>query len=721
MSRYSPFHLNSEITLEAARIWRIRCLTEEGSLFSTDHLWSSDGLSVVADRFSGAVGNGVGGFYDKLTQQFEGASPSACKLLSEILWILFLFPNNMGPDVKRDGIRKVWAWSGEPLVGDQADRLLSEDVLKGLGSGGPGFMNHRPRELGFLMRAMVSFKSLPTDMQMSLLRDPWAFSTWLDEVHDDGRRQLKLILPHLLFPETFERFSSAGQIRQVLDAYGNLPRKTVRNMSKNELDRELARVREELERSRGGPIDFYQPDIKAVWDPGEEVKDAPTSASSMAIEAVGATPPAIPLNQILYGPPGTGKTYQVIDRAVAILDPEFLVRSEGDRDDLKDRFDELVDEGLIRFVTFHQSFSYEEFIEGLRAEVTEEGSVRYVVRDGVLKSFCTSQGQPFKIGEQFSSGYVVSRCTQEILWLDKPNGSQLPFPWEVLNELAETVRRGKITVQDIRDKKVFELIPDCRLEKFLINGYNNIIPVLVERLLEHKSQSEDDILKKKVLIIDEINRGNISKILGETITLIEPSKRLGTKEALTTILPYSKSRFGVPIGLHIIGTMNTADRSLASIDMALRRRFVFEEVEPRTTQLEGVEIAGVDLAELLSVMNARIEALLDRDHRLGHAYFLDLQASDEIDQLKQLFSRRIVPLLKEYFFDDWRRIRLVLNDQRKNDPEDQFIVEGPHDAAALFGPENQGVAVNGTWRINAAAFDRPTAYRQIVGRQNADR
>ncbi|RVI50180.1 McrB family protein [Sinorhizobium meliloti] len=719
MSRYSPFHLNSEITLKAAAIWRDRCLTMEGSLFGAEHLWSVETLSEVADRFSGAVEGGVGGFYDKLTEQFDGASPSACKLLSEMLWILYLFDIKMGPVSKRNGIRRVWAWSGAPLTGEQADQLLSDDVLKGLGSGGPGFMNHRPRELGFLIRAMMSFKSLQSDKQMSLLNDSWTFATWLDEVPDEGRRQLKLILPHLLFPETFERFSSAGQVRQVVNAFGNLPRKTIRQMSKIELDRELARVREELEKSRGGPIDFYQADIKTVWDPSEEVEDAPSSTSVLGAVADGTPSATVPLNQILYGPPGTGKTFQVVDRALAILDPEFLVRSEGDREGLKERFDELVDEGLIRFVTFHQSFSYEEFIEGLRAETTEEGSVRYVVRDGVLKSFCT-HSQPFKVGEQFSSAYVVSRCTQEILWLDKPNGSQLPFPWKVLDELAGMVRRGQITVQDIRDKKVFDLVPDCRLEKFLVNGYNNIISVIVERLLERSPQSRNEIHQKRVLIIDEINRGNISKILGETITLIEPSKRLGTKEALTTILPYSKSRFGVPVGIHIIGTMNTADRSLASIDMALRRRFVFEEIEPQTTQLEGVEIAGVDLAQLLSVMNARIEALLDRDHRLGHAYFLNLQASDKIDQLKELFSRRIVPLLKEYFFDDWRRIRLVLNDQRKNDPDDRFIIEGPHDAAALFGTENPGVATNGTWRINTAAFDRPTAYRQIIGEHNAD-
>ncbi|WP_105381369.1 McrB family protein [Neorhizobium alkalisoli] len=720
MSRYSPFHSNSDTTLNAAAVWRDRCLTSEGSLFCDNKLWTSELLSEVDQRFNGTPEGGGGGFYDKLKRQFDGASPSTCKLLAEILWILYLFPINMGPRAKRDPIRDVWGWSGEALLGNQADLFLSDEVLRGLGSGGPGFMNHRPRELGFFIRAMISFKALHNGERAVILDDPWTFATWLDSVPDNGRRQLKHILPHLLFPETFERFSSPGHIKQVLTVFGNLDRRTLRQMNKIGKDRELARVRRELEEQRGGPIDFYQPEIKEIWAPSDEIEEAPPSTSTGSAESFGMIKPAIPLNQILYGPPGTGKTYQVVDRAVAILDPDFFAQSEGDRDALKERFDELVESGLIRFLTFHQSFSYEEFIEGLRAETTDDGAVRYAVKDGVLKSFCTPTSNSFQVGEQFSSGYVVSKCTEEILWLDKPNGSRLPFAWEMLNELAGMVRRGEINLQDIRDKRVFDIAPNSRLEKFLINGYNNIIPVVVERLLERQTNGRDAILQKKVLIIDEINRGNISKIFGETITLIEPSKRLGTDEALTTVLPYSQSRFGIPVGLHVIGTMNTADRSLASIDMALRRRFVFEEVEPDASPLEGVEIAGVDVADLLTVMNARIEALLDRDHRLGHAYFIHLQAADEITQLQHLFSRRIIPLLKEYFFDDWQRIRFVLNDHRKANAQDRFIVEGPSSSGSLFGTESLSVAINKTWCINEAAFGRPTAYRYIIGPQNAD-
>ncbi len=701
-------------------MWRDRCLKNDLSLFGNDKLWTSDGLAEVDQCFNGRPDASADGFYVKLKRQFSDASPSCCKLLAEILWILYLFPINMGPAAKREPIRDVWSWSHEVLDGDQVQHLLSDEVLRGLGSGGPGFMNHRARELSFLIKAMIAYKELSDSERAALLDDPWDFATWLDAVPDNGRRQLKHILPHLVFPATFERFSSPGHIRQVLLALGNLDRGDLRKMSKIDQDRELARVRSELETQHGGPIDFYQGDIKEIWAPSEEIEDLPAVSTLSDTEVAGKIGPAVPLNQILYGPPGTGKTYCVVDRAIAILDPEFAVSAEGDRDALKERFDDLMEEGLIRFVTFHQSFSYEEFIEGLRAETTDEGLVRYTVKDGVLKSFCDLAHRPFQVGDQFSSGYTVSKCTEEVLWLDKPNGSRLPFAFEMLNELAELVRRGELTVQDIRDKRVFDLVPNCRLEKFLVNGYNNIIPVIVERMLERQTSDRDAILQKKVLIIDEINRGNISKIFGEAITLIEPSKRLGAEEALTTILPYSKSRFGVPVGLHIIGTMNTADRSLASIDMALRRRFVFEEVEPDTSQLEGIQIAGVDVAELLSVMNARIEALLDRDHRLGHAYFIQLKAADDIAQLKYLFARRIIPLLKEYFFDDWQRIRLVLNDHRKDNAQDQFIVEGLRSAGSLFGTESLSVAINQTWCINQTAFDRPTAYKDIIGRQNVD-
>jgi 5-methylcytosine-specific restriction enzyme B len=321
-------------------------------------------------------------------------------------------------------------------------------------------------------------------------------------------------------------------------------------------------------------------------------------------------------------------------------------------------------------------------------------------------------GPRLAIGTRFKSGYVVTRSTDEILWLEKPNGSNLPIPWAIIDELSRLLADGRITLDDVRHSKVFDKVPESRIEKYLVNGYNNLLPAILEAV--GVDSARPATTHRGVLIIDEINRGNVSKILGELITLLEPSKRAGASEALGTLLPYSKQSFSVPAGLHIIGTMNTADRSLTSIDMALRRRFVFEEVEPDVNSLEGIEIAGVDVARLLETMNARIERLIDRDHRIGHAYFMGLGASDEIGPLRHLFATEIIPLLQEYFFDDWQRVRLVLNDHRKNDPEDQFIVEQSDGVEQLFGPGDLEVPTQRVWRVNASALDRASAYRSII-------
>jgi 5-methylcytosine-specific restriction protein B len=322
-------------------------------------------------------------------------------------------------------------------------------------------------------------------------------------------------------------------------------------------------------------------------------------------------------------------------------------------------------------------------------------------------------GPRLAAGTNFASGYVVERSTEEILWLAKPNGSKLPIPWEIIDELSSLLAAGRITLDDVRRKKVFENVPESRLEKYIVNGYQNILPPILEAI--GGSATPRQRPQRRVLIIDEINRGNISKIFGELITLIEPSKRAGASEALTAILPYSKQPFSLPSGLHIIGTMNTADRSLATIDIALRRRFVFEEVEPDVSSLEGIEVVGVDVAKLLEVMNARIERLLDRDHRIGHAYFLGLTASDDIGQLRGVFVTQVIPLLQEYFFDDWQRVRLVLNDHRKAEQADRFIVERSESVEQLFGPGDLGVPTSRAWQINPEALDRPSAYRAIIG------
>ena len=219
--------------------------------------------------------------------------------------------------------------------------------------------------------------------------------------------------------------------------------------------------------------------------------------------------------------------------------------------------------------------------------------------------------------------------------------------------------------------------------------------------------TQDVKISNRVFIVDEINRGNISKIFGELITLIEPSKRIGAKEELRAILPYSGQSFGVPDNVYIIGTMNTADRSIALIDTALRRRFSFVEMQPESATLTGVFVDSIDIAKILDTLNRRITVLLDREHAIGHSYLLPLKTAPTIENLAEIFEKKIIPLLQEYFYDDYGKIQLVLGDNQKQEDNTRFIMR-KNDATKLFG--NTDIDIPEYYEINAAAFKNISAY-----------
>nr|WP_231708985.1 AAA family ATPase [Pseudomonas denitrificans (nom. rej.)] len=297
----------------------------------------------------------------------------------------------------------------------------------------------------------------------------------------------------------------------------------------------------------------------------------------------------------------------------------------------------------------------------------------------------TNAGHIFSVGQVFGRDYQVVQATSDLLELKKPNGNSLPFSISMLSELAEAVRTGKITLKDIREKTAVEKLPGSTLEPYLVNGYNNILSPLVEHILTAGAAGgADSNSAARVLIIDEINRGNVSRIFGELITLIEHSKRAGAKEALSVVLPYSKQRFTVPQNVYLIGTMNTADRSLAGLDIALRRRFEFREMPPRPELLDDVVIGGLNVGQLLRTMNQRIEVLLDRDHCLGHAYFIPLKTEPSLERLEAIFRNQILPLLQEYFFEDWERIGWVLNDQQAGTRNTERFVRRPRVSSDLL-------------------------------------
>lgn len=468
------------------------------------------------------------------------------------------------------------------------------------------------------------------------------------------------------------------------------------------------------------------------------------------------------LNQILYGPPGTGKTYATIDHALAILAPELLAQNSGNdpetRKRLKAAFDRFVAAERVRFVTFHQSFSYEDFVEGLRATTNEaNGQLRYEVVDGVFKQMCSLAPSctdeqshieitkeqrliNFRLGgknkheEQIKS--IINKKEVSLEEIEAKPGDILLLTDGI------TFLRAAGVIKEVSNNKVATKIKGSLAKIDWLKTFNPPIdlggiikaPSAVHQEYLLKPERVDfDALQRlvfidfekqpykkpspKVLIIDEINRGNVSRIFGELITLIEPSKRAGAEEALEVLLPYSKKPFSVPENVYLIGTMNSTDRSLAGLDIALRRRFTFHEMPPRPELLEGISVEGVAIGPMLAVMNQRITALLDRDHCLGHAYFMPLREDPTKERLMAIFRSQILPLLQEYFFEDWERIGWVLNDQNaQRNGSAPFIrpaaTQGD-DLQALFGSEVAGQLSDHRWELNEAALASIDSYRNI--------
>jgi len=335
---------------------------------------------------------------------------------------------------------------------------------------------------------------------------------------------------------------------------------------------------------------------------------------------------------------------------------------------------------------------------------------------GLLGTITIEDGALFHVGQRFGQGYVVRAISPEVVELDKPKGGVLPLPLSLVRQLSAYVRGGQLNVEDIRQGRIFQKVQEAELEKYIVNGYQSLFAAMVEQLL--KPQPKTTTADARVLIIDEINRGNISRIFGELITLIEPSKRAGADEALSVVLPYSKQSFSVPQNVYLIGTMNTADRSLAGLDIALRRRFVFREMPARPELLDDVEVGDVNIGALLGVMNQRIEVLLDRDHCLGHAYFMPLRSEKSVELLAAIFRNQILPLLQEYFFEDWERIRWVLNDQRAHIANTEPFVQRPQselNLQKLFGDDVADKLNDQRWELNDAAFGSIDSYRNILG------
>jgi len=431
-------------------------------------------------------------------------------------------------------------------------------------------------------------------------------------------------------------------------------------------------------------------------------------------------------NIILYGPPGTGKTYSVVQYAVAIIEEKSLetIKAEGYEVVFK-RYLKYKDDGQIAFSTFHQSFGYEEFIEGIRPVLTadesgeEKKNLAYKLHDGIFKALCLKAdlniASPYISFENAwdalvtaalanSGKYKFTRDTGTTIEAKCIDEDCFRVSWNSNINSHNDLTKHSIYEQWLHNKDRSELTGGNR---WMFDVRKAVINELVGKYNLPTVVKHDNHKKNYVFIIDEINRGNISKIFGELITLIEPIKRIGASEELRALLPYSGQNFGVPANIYIIGTMNTADRSIAMIDTALRRRFSFVEMQPDSSLLRDIVVDGIDIAEMLDTMNRRIMVLLDREHAIGHSYLLPLRDNPSLELLAKIFENNIIPLLQEYFYDDYEKIQLVLGDNWKSDDSIRFIVK-KNDVAKLFS--NADIDYPEFYEINWEAFKKIEAY-----------
>ncbi len=498
-------------------------------------------------------------------------------------------------------------------------------------------------------------------------------------------------------------------------------------------------------------------------------------------------PSHVSLNTILYGPPGTGKTYRHRRRCVEICDG----LEEWSDKYIRERYKELVDKGRVEFVTFHQSYGYEEFVEGLRPETgsdedTESGAgFRLEPVDGVLKriserarktsgrtdaSFDLAERQIFKMGlgiprienhifdECITNNYVLLGWGGEIDWSDRcydnidnilarwqeeyPESKTQAINIQSIKSFRNRMRKGDIVIVPAsgeRFRAVGEVTGDYEFYKRdegnyphrrsvhwhwhdekgmpVSDIYDGVLTprtiyqlsqkrIKTERLTRYTSPVADSSHRlPHVLVIDEINRANVSKVLGELVTLLEEDKREGAPNEVPVTLPYSEESFTLPANLHILGTMNTADRSIALLDTALRRRFEFEELLPRPELLKEVKVDGIDdLPDVLRVINKRLEWLLDRDHLIGHAWFMGAENREAVDRVMR---HKIIPLIAEYFHDDWNKVRAVLGGT------DDFVRREPLDPLPGFDDDTDEKRYS--WRVQGS-FEAGAYNRLISGK-----
>lgn len=760
MSRYNPHH-KTEALYQAVSAWADRCLVNHGSLLDPAlQLWTKEFLDELHTHFVQNPDESGSNFQAKLRTQLAGARPEAIKLMAEILWLILLFPSNISPGKKRSTVEEIWSWSGGII--DPNLPYLADDVFGGIGSSGTAYNTHRWRELAFLITSLRALRDLDTHEQRAISTDGSRFVAWLEEQPGAGSRQLLNILPHLLFPDEFERISSRADKISILEHFTPASKAALRKRTNSSLDKELLELRQRLESEKGNAIDFYDADLRAEWKmpdvvaPGSDgsgfrnvltrflkafsaAREGPfTTAGELGTSMAGlkrwleACPP-IANSDTLKVKVSVGQGSWTKTPWIALLDRRVTTSTQRG---IYIVF--LIAEDLsITYLTLNQGMTDLVKTMGQRQAVDEMTRVAQVTRPKIAGSlneeFLLDSAIDLKSDTTAAQNYEAGTIAHLAMPSDDlPSDEELGKALSSLVAAYDVIIDGPFeapeddiepSIEDTPEFTIDDALNDLFLEReevedllLLWEAKKNIIlqgppgvgksfaahrlayalmgaadPDRVSMVQFHQSYSYEDFVqgyrpsgdgfilrqgkfvdfcvkalaapnKKFVFIVDEINRGNLSRILGELMLLIESDKR---EAKWATALAYSDSKFFVPENVFILGLMNTADRSLAVVDYALRRRFAFVGLRSRIdgtkfeTELRRCGVPGDVIArirERVGSLNAAIIgdiANLGPGFEIGHSFFCAGPMAEESADAwyRRVIKTEILPLLREYWFD----------------------------------------------------------------------
>lgn len=762
MSRFNPHH-ETEALYAASAEWFDKSWKNGSSILSDEaDLWSTIHLEELYQLFVQQPDEGTGAFIAKLRDQLSEGSPSCKRLMAELMWVLNLFPSNIGPTSKRNTVQEIWSWSGPRLPDDLS--YLRDEVLTGVGSTGTAYSTLRWRELGFFIQILLDYRRQPAERQRDIANDPWSFVLWLQTQEGASNRQLPHVLTHLIFPDTFERISSAGNKRDILGAFTTSTRREWARRSLMEIDKALLSLREDIEAESDVPVDFYIDPWVSVWRPVATINAPENVVASDSAFAAKLRAFLSAFETARLGPFGLNQNLSdavaelrewLKDCAPVATRPTITVKvGIGQGGWTKTPWIALMDSRVttstqrgiyvVLLVSEDLATTYLTLNQGMTDLVNQLGqrgavAQMHMVAEEARPLITTQLSEIFTLDRDIDLRSLTSAARnyeqgtiahKSLPTSDIPDDQTILEALEALLDAYEqlieplTSASPEVAVSELYtiddalkdlffDQSFVEEVLDIWKAKknVILQGAPGVGKSYVARRLAyalmgkkdnrqleavqfHQSYSYEDFVRgfrpngeggftledgifldfctramnsdqPHILVIDEINRGNLSKILGELMLLVEHDKR---GDEWATKLAYKRADelpFFVPENLYILGMMNTADRSLSMVDYALRRRFAFIDVEPQfhSDKFKKHLLAKGVPADLVERIVSRMTSLNDAiwndrvnlgpGFRIGHSFFTPSKAIGDHEQwYRRVVNTEVFPLLKEYWFDD---------------------------------------------------------------------